>query len=605
MGSEGASGVTGGRVGASPGALALRSLRDEPGRTLMNVRHGQIACLHRTVLLAAVLAATLAALWHGWRMGVPQPIAEPGTQRLECVSYAPFRRPGETPFDAAAFVDEARIEADLRLIAPRSGCVRTYSVSQGLDAVPAVARRLGMTVLLGAWLGRDRSANEAELAIAIRVAREQTATVRAVVVGNEVMLRRELPEAELVAYIERVRGAVPVPVTYADVWEFWLRHPGLAPTVTFVTIHILPYWEDEPVAIDAAIEHVVEVWRAMRAALPGRDILVGETGWPSEGRARRDAVPGRVEQARFIRQFTRAAAEHGIRYNLIEAFDQPWKRQLEGAMGGAWGLLDSDGRPKFDWHGPVAPRDGWTAWQGAAVAGALIGALAVGLCARGRRHGAAPPERATAAWTGAGLGVLAGPGLGAMLAEQARYMTVWNRTDLEWLATSAATLAIGAACIAAAALLARRMAGTPADAPPLPAAAATLAGWLHGGRVPTLQGWVAMLQAVVLFAAALTVVLHGFDARYRGFDWPLFAPAAAAAALLWGAGVRRSSEATEERWLGWTIAAGALVMAVTEGPANLQALGYAGLMAVLAAGALLRASTSIPSSAPTAAGSTL
>ena len=78
---------------------------------------------------------------------------------------------------------------------------------------------------------------------------------------------------------------------------------------------------------------------------------------------------------------------------------------------------------------------------------------------------------------------------------------------------------------------------------------------------------------------------------------------AGAVALLWGAGVRRGRDAIEERCLGWALAAGAVAMAVAEGPANAQALGYAGLMAVLAGGALVRASTSAPSSAPNADGS--
>ncbi len=542
------------------------------------------------MLLAGLALAAIAALAHGWRTGVPVPVGEPGAERVDCVSYAPFRRPGETPFDPDAFVSEARIEADLRMLAPRTACVRTYSVSQGLDAVPAVAARLGMTVLLGAWLGRDRRDNDAEVQAAIGLAREHPATVRAVVVGNEVMLRRELPEAELVGYLERVRAAVPVPVTYADVWEFWLKHPSIAPAVSFVTIHVLPYWEDEPVGIDAAIAHVVDVWRDMQRRMPGREILVGETGWPSEGRARRDAVPGRVEQARFVRQFTRAAAEHGIRYNLIEAFDQPWKRALEGAMGGAWGLLDSDGRPKFDWHGPVAPRDGWTAWRAAALAGALLGAA--GFALAGRRRGAA---------LHAAVGALAGAGLGTTLAEQARYLVVWNRWPAEWTASAAATAAVLAACVASALWLARRLAGDPGA--PLPPAAAAMRDWLRSGRHPGLDGWVSLLHAAVLLSAAVTVVLHGFDARYRGFDWPLFAPAAVAAALMLGAGAARAPGALEERWLAAIVLAGAAVMGVKEGPANAQALGYAALMAVLGGCALARTSTSSPSSAPTAAGS--
>jgi exo-beta-1,3-glucanase (GH17 family)/cbb3-type cytochrome oxidase subunit 3 len=548
--------------------------------------------VRRAVVLALLALAALAALLHGWRMSVPVSVGEPGAERVECVSYAPFRRPGETPFDPRAFVSEARIETDLRLLASRTACVRTYSVSQGLHAVPAVAQRLGMTVLLGAWIGRDRRENDAEVQAAIGIAREHAGTVRAVVVGNEVMLRRELPEAELVGYIERVRRGTSVPVTYADVWEFWLQHPSLAPAVSFVTIHILPYWEDEPVGIDAAIAHVVEVWRDMQRRLPGREILVGETGWPSEGRARHDAEPGRVEQARFVRQFTRAAAEHGIRYNLIEAFDQPWKRALEGAMGGAWGLLDSDGRPKFDWHGPVAPREGWTAWRTAALAGALLGAIAFALAGRGR--GAA---------LHAAVGAIAGAGLGATLAEQARYLVVWNRWPAEWSASLAATAIVLAACIVSALWLARRLGGDAAA--PLPPASAAMRGWLRSERHPGLDGWVSMLHAAVLFCAATTVVLHAFDGRYRGFDWPLFAPAAVAAALAWIAGASRAPGSLEERWLGGVLLAGAALMVAKEGPANAQALGYAALMAVLGACALARTSTSSPSSAPTAAGSLL
>jgi len=548
--------------------------------------------------LLLLAAAALAALGWWWRLGAPVDIVEPGAERLECVSYAPFRLPGETPFDPQAMVDEARIELDLRLLSARTGCVRTYAVSQGLDAVPRVARRLGMTVLLGAWLGRDRLANETELSRAIGIAREHADVVRALVVGNEVMLRRELPETELVGYIERARRESGVPVTYADVWEFWLKHPGLAPAVSFVTIHILPYWEDEPIGIDAAVEHVVAVYARMREALPGRELLVGETGWPSDGRARREAVPGRVEQARFVRQFTQAAAEHGIRYNLIEAFDQPWKRHLEGAMGGAWGVYDSAGRPKFDWHGPVTPRPGWRAGLWAALAGALLGAAA--LASAAMRAAAPRSIRLHAA-----IGATGGTVLGAMLAEQLRHMVVWNRGPLEWGVTTAATVAVVACCATSAVLLARRLAGAPQGDGPrvLPGIAPVLRDWIRDGHDPSLAGWAAVLHGVVLFCAAVTVVLHAFDARYRGFDWPLFAPAALAAALLYTSGLRRGADAVEERWLAGVLAAGAFAMVLTEGPSNRQALGYAGLMLVLAGCAAARARTSNPSSAPTAAGS--
>ena len=329
----------------------------------------------RAALAVVALASFALALVFWWaRQGIARDLPEPPGARVDCVSYAPYRLPGESPFLETTRVSEERIEADLRILAERTACVRTYSTQQGLDQVPKVAERLGMQVLVGAWLGRERSGNDIEIARAVELAHEHPRTVRALIVGNEVLLRRELPERALIEYLKRTRAAAgSVPVTYADVWEIWLEHPGIADAVSFVTIHILPYWEDEPVAIDQAIAHVLQVARRMKDLASGKEILIGETGWPSAGRARREAVPGRIEQARFLRQFVHAAREQGLRYNLIEAFDQPWKRALEGAMGGAWGLLDSEGRPKVDWHGPVAPRADATAGRGVDVTVDAVG----------------------------------------------------------------------------------------------------------------------------------------------------------------------------------------------------------------------------------------
>ncbi|RPH66726.1 MAG: beta-1,6-glucan synthase, partial [Burkholderiales bacterium] len=375
------------------------------------------------LLLLGLFAAAALGYWlaQGWPRQVAEPDPAPDGDRVACLSYAPFRLPGETPFDPAARVSRARIEADLRILATRTACVRTYSVDQGLDQVPAVARELGMTVLLGAWLGRDRERNRDELARAVTVARAERSAVRALVVGNEVLLRRELPEHELRATIEEARRALrkaaprgsPIPVTYADVWEFWLAHPGLADAVDFVTIHVLPYWEDDPVGIEQAVAHVVATYRRAQAALPGREILIGETGWPRAGRARREATPGRVEQAHFVREFVRTARAEGVPYNLIEGFDQPWKRRLEGAMGGFWGLFDSGGAPAFPWRGRVEADPAWRVGLAGSAAGALgFGLLAAASRARGRRLLAQ---------------ALAGAAVGAVAVAQWRYAAAWHR----------------------------------------------------------------------------------------------------------------------------------------------------------------------------------
>ncbi|MGE1161652.1 hypothetical protein ACQJ0H_23070, partial [Pantoea agglomerans] len=82
-----------------------------------------------------------------------------------------------------------------------------------------------------------------------------------------------------------------------DVWEFWLQHPQIAPAVDFLTIHLLPYWEDDPRSIDQALAHVAEVRQVFGARFAPKQIMIGETGWPSEGRQRETALPSRVNEA--------------------------------------------------------------------------------------------------------------------------------------------------------------------------------------------------------------------------------------------------------------------------------------------------------------------
>ena len=177
---------------------------------------------------SALLVAALAAMYWWWAVGRPVNLPDAPSARIACVSYAPFRLPGESPLDASAFISPERVDADLRALSQRFDCVRTYSQGQGLSVVPQIAGRYGMKVLLGIWLGSDRKANAEQIRLGILTARKYPNVVRGVIVGNEVLLRGDLSSTALAADLARVRAAVPEPVTYADVWEFWLRHPELA-----------------------------------------------------------------------------------------------------------------------------------------------------------------------------------------------------------------------------------------------------------------------------------------------------------------------------------------------------------------------------------------
>jgi glucan 1,3-beta-glucosidase len=543
--------------------------------------------LRRAVIVAVAAAGAVAAALYWWQRGLPVAMPDAPRGKLQCVSYAPYRLPGETPHDRSFRVTPQRVDEDLARLAAETACIRTYSVQQGLDAVPAAARRHGLKVWLGVWIGRNAAENERELALAAELARRYPDTVAALVVGNEVLLRREQPAARMADYLRQAKRAAPgVPVTYADVWEFWLRHAELAPEVDFVTVHTLPYWEDVPVAVGQAVAHALAMHTHVQARFPGKEVVIGEAGWPSAGRHRRDAVPSLVNQARFVRELAASAAGGNVRYNVIEAFDQPWKRVQEGAVGGYWGLFDSLGRAKFALQGPVVEDPRWL--QG--IAGMAAGLVIYLLAGRLRRV------------AGIRAGVLLGCGgliAGGALVAQWRHMLTANRDALEWLATGACTVAAAAAALLAALALGRALQGER----PLPPAS-----WdaLRSARAGGCDSALGALRMLLLVAAGVTALLMVLDPRYRDFPLALHGVPAAAFALLAVAGATGAPE-VEERVLAAWLALSAVWILAVERVDNSHALAWTGVALTYAAPVLIavrgagRTRTSTPSANPTAA----
>lgn len=364
----------------------------------------------RTPLALLFLSlCAIAAIW--WWLAIPITLArapiDPAA-KLECVSYAPFRG-NQSPLVKGTHIPPEQIAEDFAQLAKISKCVRTYSVQNGLDKAPELARKAGLKLILGIWLGSNRVDNVVEIATAVHLAKDYADVIGAVVVGNEVLLRGEMTAADLAANIRSVKAQVKVPVTYADVWEYWLRNRDIYDAVDFVTIHILPYWEDLPVPARYAASHVDSIRKRVAVAFPGKEILIGETGWPSAGRMREGALPSRTNQARVVSEILGLAKQENFRVNLIEAYDQPWKRQLEGTVGGYWGLIDAKARAEK--YPAGVPINNFLMWKQEMAAGMVLCILifAVAMWTARRR----PWAPRFSAWLGvAGSATAAGALLG-------------------------------------------------------------------------------------------------------------------------------------------------------------------------------------------------
>lgn len=304
-------------------------------------------------------------LMHGaiaWLCNQPQDAGpDVPAGKLRSLSFAPYHD-GFSPITQTFPLPE-HVEQDIRAVADKTYSIRTYSVRGGMQPTPEFARRYGVDMMMGAWLGDGHAENKIEIQALIAAANQNPDVVKRVIVGNEVLLRKDMDIDTLIGYIRQVKQAVKQPVTFADVWSSYMQYPQLFKEVDFITIHILPYWEDEPVAIEHAAAHVEKIVRQItdtaREMGVDKPILIGESGWPAIGRQRGAAVPGVVNAARFIRELIQVANRQGFDYNIVEAFNQPWKSNSEGVVGANWGLLNIDREPVFPLTGPVMENPDW------------------------------------------------------------------------------------------------------------------------------------------------------------------------------------------------------------------------------------------------------
>ncbi|MDD4616853.1 MAG: glycosyltransferase [Alphaproteobacteria bacterium] len=268
--------------------------------------------------------------------------------------------------DSDNHLSDDDIDQDMKALAGQTTSIRTYGVSDGLDRIAAIAGKRGIDVNLGAWLSPDDAHNQEELARSLSVVRANP-NVKRLIVGNESLLRADVTIDQLIDYIETAKRQIGIPVTTAEPWHIWLKYPKLADAVDFITVHILPYWEGVP--REGALNYVMYRYRQLATAFPNKHIYIGEVGWPSDGQWVKGAEPSLINEAKFIRDFLNTASAERLDYSIVESFDEPWKRSIEGTVGAHWGLWDASGKPKFKMSGSIAESSRWL--QGCIIASIL------------------------------------------------------------------------------------------------------------------------------------------------------------------------------------------------------------------------------------------
>ncbi len=321
------------------------------------------------IRINVIIAVAVASVTYGLLAYMNRPeIEPPWPERVMGFSFSPMRAEHDPIVDNVATVEQ--IDEDLALLAGKTHAVRTYTVDGPMAHVPELAKKYNMNVALGAWIDKRLDKNKIAVESVIKIADKNRRNVVRVIVGNEVTLRNDIPIEQLGRYLNHVRAELGMPVGTAEPWHVWVKHPELAQYVDFIAVHLLPYWEG--VDVDVSVDFVVDKVNLLRKMFPDKPIIIGEVGWPSNGRTKKSAVANEATQAKFLRRFLHRAHQEKYIYYVMEAFDQPWKRKLEGAVGAYWGVYDVERNAKFEFVKPIV---GLPQWQSLAVISVLLAAI--------------------------------------------------------------------------------------------------------------------------------------------------------------------------------------------------------------------------------------
>jgi exo-beta-1,3-glucanase (GH17 family) len=248
------------------------------------------------------------------------------------ISYGAYR--GKGP-GSGEIITEANVREDMQILKD-IGCthIRTYGSGLNQKIIPKIAHEYSITTFIGAWISPDHESNLAELNLAMESAVSPNDVI---IVGGEVLLREELSTAALIELFSIVKNAGFM-VAYSDTYNMLEENLELIDHVDILLVHVYPFWEG--VAIENAANYTIGRFEELQAKKPGKEMILGEHGWPSDGRD----VATLVNQKKYYEDLFPLIYEKNIKSFLFSGFDEAWKD--ESGVGAYWGIFTKDRRPK-------------------------------------------------------------------------------------------------------------------------------------------------------------------------------------------------------------------------------------------------------------------
>lgn len=241
-------------------------------------------------------------------------------------------------------ITEEQIRRRMEIIKPYTKWIRSFSCTDGNEAIPRIAKEYGIKTLVGAWLGDDDKINKLEIAGLIKLAKAGYVDIAAV--GNEVMYRGDLTEEELLAFMDEVKQAIPdIPMGYVDAYYEFAERPRITEACDVILANCYPYWEG--CSLEYSLLYMKDMFAQAVKAGNGKKVIITETGWPSHGEGLHGALPSFENAIKYFINSQNWSKDDDIEMFYFSSFDESWKVGAEGDVGAYWGLWDKEENLKF------------------------------------------------------------------------------------------------------------------------------------------------------------------------------------------------------------------------------------------------------------------
>lgn len=282
-------------------------------------------------------------------------------QPLIAMNYSPFHKSGEHP---GVLVPDQQIVKDLKLIANAGfSLIKTYGddkTSNLYSVVPLIAKnKINLKVYQGVYesplYNSGAGASTKYLDHAIFLANKYPTIVEAVIVGNECLPGDSNPtitQEQLAADIAYVRSKlnkgsevlVATDFSYGGATSFG---PALQSSLDFIMVNIYPFYAgpgEAGIDVTQAVSNLESAYQTF-VGMFSKQVIIGETGWPSQGPDYGQSVPSVANEETYTEDVINNISSLGTTF-LFQAYDAPWL-SAQNPWGPYWGLWTTTRAPKF------------------------------------------------------------------------------------------------------------------------------------------------------------------------------------------------------------------------------------------------------------------